>query len=219
MRHAYISPHVDLRESFRLATAWAGNDVTVIGASTRDIEASPWLAESGLPIGTTSNRHSRFTARARTGKVIAWCLNLDEILDLERNSRLGGLVVVQGHASHAPWITAHDAKLLGGEPVPQVTEASPAIKAMVTGISQLAVLNQGLIDPRERSTAVQALSYMRSHGHQLIPQQLTVEAIRQEWPGTSPLDLADLAKQLNAGKQLRYEKRLSSTVLAEWAAF
>ena len=51
--------------------------------------------------------------------------------------------------------------------------------------------------------AVQALTYMRDHGHTLVPDQLAVEAIRHGWPGTSPLELADLAKQLNAGKRLR----------------
>ena len=75
---------------------------------------------------------------------------------------------------------------------------------MVGGISLLPVLSQGLVDSRERSMAVQALTYMRDHGHALVPEQLAVEAIRNEWPGTSPLELADLAKQLNAGRRLRY---------------
>lgn len=220
MRRAYISPHVDLRESFRLAKAWAGSEskVTIVGPSTSAIEASPWLEQTGLPIGMTSNRHSRYTAHARTGTIIAWCLNLHEILDLERRSELGGLVAVRAHYNHAPWITAHDAELLGGEPVPRVPEASAGIKAMVDGISLLPVTNQGLVDSRERSMAVQALTYMRDHGHTLIPDQLAVEAIRHGWPGTSSLELADLAKQLNAGKRLRYEQRLNTSVLAEWAS-
>ncbi|MGH3518343.1 MAG: hypothetical protein ACRDQ7_13170 [Haloechinothrix sp.] len=143
---------------------------------------------------------------------------MDEILNLERHSELGGLVAVRGHKNHAPWITAHNAELLGGELVLQVPEASAAIKAMVAGISLLPVLNQGLIDSRERSMAVQALTYMRDRGHKLIPDQLVVEAIRLAWPGTSPLALADLAKQRNAGKRLRFENRINPTVLAEWAA-
>jgi len=99
-----------------------------------------------------------------------------------------------------------------------VPEASPAIKAMVDGISLLPVLNQGLIDSRERSMAVQALTYLRNHGHTLVPEQLAVEAIRRGWPGTSPLELANLAKQLNAGKRLRYGQRLNTSVLEEWAS-
>lgn len=220
MRRAYISPHVDLRKSFHLAKAWAGSEsrVTIVGPSTSAVEASPWLAQTGLPIGTTSNRHSRYTARARTGIAIAWCLHLDEILDLEQRSAIDGLVAVRGHNDHAPWITAHGAEFLGGEPVLSVPEASAAIKAMVDGISLPAVLNQGLIDSRERSMAVQALTYMRDHGHTLVPEQLAVEAIRHGWPGTSPLKLADLAKQLNAGKRLRYGQRLNTSVLKEWAS-
>ena len=220
MRRAYISPHVDLRESFRLAKAWAGSEssTTIVGPSTSAIEASPWLEQTGLPIGTTGNRRSRHTAQARSGTIIAWCLHLDEILDLERRSELDGLVAVRAHQNHAPWITAHDTELLGGESVPRVPEASSSIKAMVEGISQLAVINQGLVDSRERSMAVQALTYMRNHGHTLIPDRLAVEAIRRGWPGTSPLELADLAMQLNAGKHLHYKERLNASVLAEWAS-
>jgi hypothetical protein len=58
---------------------------------------------------------------------------------------------------------------------------------------------------------------MRDHGHRLVPAQLVVEAIRQEWPGTSPLELAELAKQLDAGKRLRYDRRLNPAAMAEWA--
>jgi hypothetical protein len=217
MRRAYIDPHVDLQESFRLAKTWAGDEskITIVGPSTSAIEASPWLAKTGLPIGTTSNRHSRYTARPRAGIVIAWCLNLNEILDLEHHADLDGLALVRGYKQHAPWITAHAAEFLGGEPVPPISEATDAIKAMVKGISLLPVINQGLTDSRERSMAVQALTYMRDRGHEFIPEQLIVEAIRHEWPGTSPLDFAELAKQLNAGKRLRFEKRLSTAALEE----
>ena len=219
MRRAYVSPHVNLKVSYGLARAWAGSKskITIVGPSTGALEASPWLAQTGLPMGTTSNRHSRYAALARSGILIAWCLNLDDILNVERRSELGGLVLVRGHENHSPWITAHEAEILGGEPVPRVPEASPAIKAMVDGISLLAVLNQGLIDSRERSVAVQALTFMRRHGHALIPNELAVEAIRHGWPGTSPLELAELARQINAGKRLRYRERLNTSVLAEWA--
>jgi hypothetical protein len=37
-------------------------------------------------------------------------------------------------------------------------------------------------------------------GHQLEPLQLVTEAIRNDWPRESPLELADLARQMTAGK-------------------
>jgi hypothetical protein len=45
MRRAYISPHVDLRESLRLAKAWAGSEskITIVGPSTRRV--SPDLGQ------------------------------------------------------------------------------------------------------------------------------------------------------------------------------
>lgn len=218
MRRAYVEAHADLPESFDLARAWAGRDsmVTIVGPSTSDVDASPYLAKAGLPIGTTSNRHSKYTARPRSGTVIAWCLHLDEILDLERYADLDGLVAVRAHNSHAPWTTAHDAECLGGKQVASVPEPTDAIKAMVTGLSVMPVLNQGLIDSRERSMAVQALTYMRRRGHKLIPEQLIAEAIRQKWPGSSSLEFGDLAKQLNAGKRFRFQDRVNLEAMAEW---
>ncbi len=80
----------------------------------------------------------------------------------------------------------------------------------------VAVLNQGLIDSRERSAAVHALTYLRDHGHRLDPDQLATEALRREWPRQSPLELARIARDLNAGKKLRFQQRLRPEVLAEW---
>lgn len=220
MRRSYVESHVGLPESFRLAMKWAGTGapVTVLAPSTRAVEESPSLAKSGLPIGTTGNRHSRYTARPRSGTVIGWCLNLEEILELEQDAELDALVIVQCHNAHAPWITAHNAELLGGERITPVPEGSPAIKAMVEGISGIAVVNQGLVDSRERSAAAQALTFLRDRGHKLIPEQLVVEAIRRGWAGRSPLDLADLAKQLNAGKSLRFQQRINPKMLDEWSS-
>lgn len=220
MRRAYIDPHVDLPESFHLARRWAGGPgkVTIIGPSTRAIEASPYLISSRLPIGIVGNRRSRFTARPQTGTVIAWCLSLDEILDLEGRYDLDGLVLVRGYNPHAPWITAHDVDFLGGEAVAPIPEASAAIKLMIKDISLLPIRNQGLVDSRERSTAVQALTFMRDHGHQLVPEQLAVEALRNDWPRTSPLELADMARQLNAGKRLRVKERLNPAFMARWTS-
>lgn len=93
-----------------------------------------------------------------------------------------------------------------------------AIKAMVEGISLLSVLNQGLSDSRERAMAAQALTFMHTRGHKLVPAELVVEAIRNEWPRQSPLELADLARSINQGKRLRFQKRLRPDVLVEWAS-
>jgi len=218
MRRAYVEAQMPLREAFVVARKWAdGGAVTLMVSSTREVDAQPWLESSGVAIGTTSNRHSRFSAHPH-GAVIGWCLGLDEVLDLESESSVTGVVVVRAHASHAPWITAHDVERLGGRGIAPVPESSGAIKAMVEGISLLPVINQGLIDSRERSMAVQALSFMRERGHTLDPKGLVVEAIRQGWPGSTPLEFADLARDLNEGKRLRFENRLDIRALERWAS-
>jgi len=217
MRRSYIETHCSLIDSFKLAQRWAGGAPTSLMApSTSAVDVSPWLEGAGVPIGTVGNRRSRFNARPR-GIVIAWCLHLNEILDLESQSDIDGVVLVRAGSQHAPWITACHVDHLGGESVPAVEEASSAIKATVEGLSMVAVLNQGLIDSRERSAAVQALTYLREHGHRLDPDQLTSEALRREWPRQSPLELARIARDLNAGKRLKFQQRLRPEVLAEWA--
>jgi hypothetical protein len=217
MRRAYIEAHSPLPESFKLARRWAGPHVSIIAPSTSAIEASEWLPQVSLPLGVTSNRRSRYTARP-VGTVIAWCLDLAEILDIEAGHEVDGVVSVRAFDEHRPWVTAHQAEHLGGHELQPTSEASAAIKATVEGITMLPVLNQGLIDSRERSTAVHALTYLRQHGHTLNPSQLVVEAIRNEWPRRSSLELARIATDLNAGKRLRYQPRLSVERLAQWAA-
>ena len=97
MRRSYIDNHCSLIDSFKLAQRWAGGAPTSLTASsTSAVEASPWLEGAGVPIGTVGNRRSRFSARPR-GIIIAWCLHLDELLDLEGHNGLftvGGVAVV-----------------------------------------------------------------------------------------------------------------------------
>lgn len=167
--------------------------------STSAVEASPWLESTDVPIGTVGNRRSRFNERPR-GIVIAWCLHLDELLDVEGQNGIDGIALVRSDSRHAPWITACRVDRLGGEAVPAVEEASPAIKAAIEGLSVVAVLNQGQIDSRERSAAVQTLAYLSDHGHRLNPDQLATEALRREWPRQSPLELGRIEQDLNAAK-------------------
>ena len=141
MCRAYIEAHVPLNEALAAARKWAdGEALTLIAPSTRAVEAQPWLDSAGVAIGTTSIRHSRFSARPH-GTVIGWCLNLKEVLEVESRSSVIGIVAVQAQASHAPWITAHDVERLAGSDIARVAEASKAIKAMVEGIGTVALLD------------------------------------------------------------------------------
>lgn len=217
MRRSYTETHCSLTDSFKLAQRWAGDVPTsLIAPSTSAVEASPWLERTGVQIGTVGNRRSRFNGRPR-GTVIAWCLHLDEVLDIEGQNGIDGIVLVRADSRHAPWITARHVDRLGGEAVPAVDEASTAIKAAVQGLSMVAVLNQGLIDSRERSAVVQTLTYLRDHGHKLDPGQLSTEALRREWPGQSPLEIGRIAQDLNVGKRLKFQQRIRPEILAEWA--
>ncbi|WP_019872978.1 hypothetical protein [Sporichthya polymorpha] len=215
MRRAFIAANVRLDESFSIAADWAAHALTVIAPSTSAVEAERWLENAGVPIGVSSRKHSRFTARPQ-GTVIAWCLSLKDLLELECKRGVEEVVLVRGHDEHAPWITAHGVECLAGSPVAAVPEASAAIKTMVEGVTTLAVQNQGLVDQRERAGVAEALTYFRQRGHTFDPAQLVVEAIRQGWPGSDALEIAELATSVNAGKQLRFEQRFRPEVIAEW---
>lgn len=216
MRRAYyggpISTWADLQASCRTV----GVVDCIIAPSTGAIESSDWVRRSGVPLGVAGNRRSRFTARPH-GLTVAFGLNLGEILDIEQGNDLSALVAVRPPSSLRPWVTAHDALHLGGEIFDPVVEPPPSVRALVDGLTRMAVANQGLVDRRERWEVIQALTYFRHRGIPLDPTQLASEAIRNGWPDRSPIELADLARNINAGKQLRYRERLSPEAIAEWA--
>lgn len=72
----------------------------------------------GARLGVVGHGHSRFTARP-AGLVIAWCLLLEEILELEHRNPLTGIIAVRASTDLRPWVTAHDAKHLEARPQDQ----------------------------------------------------------------------------------------------------
>lgn len=223
MRRAYIESTIPLPEAVGIALGWARKPITIHVPNTGAVEANPWLTRLGVPI-TSSSAKSRFQGTPR-GTVLGFCLPIADILEVERVAGLDGLVAVRAYdpgnligsvPSHAQWITAFDVEHLGGEVITRTPEASPPLKAAVQALTGIAVANQGLLDSRERSEAVQALGYLRARGVVLEPDGLMVEALRNGWGGTGPEDLRAIAVDLNKGKKLRSEKRLSPETLERW---
>jgi hypothetical protein len=182
------------------------------------------MEDLGVPI-TCASRRSRLYGLA-WGTVVCAFLNLSEVLEVERSKDVTDIVVVPAHgrlihipatSGHAPWITAFDAECLGGDEIERIPEVSAPLKATVEGLSLLPVLNQGLIDRRERSAAVQALTFLRGRGVILEPDGLMVEALRNGWGSTGPEDLRQIAIDLNKGKKLQFTTRIRPERLEEWA--
>lgn len=223
MRRAYIEASVPLRQAVRTAVEWAGSPGSIHVPDTASVNDNLWLTKLGIPI-TSPSAKSRFQGRPR-GIVIGFCLNPSENLGLEQSGDVQGIVAVRAYgpfshsqsvASFSPWITAFDVEHLGGNQINPTPEASAPIKAAVEGLTFIAVENQGLLDRRERSAAVQALTYLRDRGIRLEPDALMVEALRNKWGGNGPEELRGIALDLNAGKQLRYQKRLSDDAIEAW---
>lgn len=224
MRRAYVESHQPFSEALRLALRWAGNTATIHAPDTGSIKENR-LDQLGVPLTCASPR-SKFHGRPQ-GTVVGTFLNLNEVLEVERTPGVDGLVVVQAHgpsrfpgiSHHGPWVTAFGAEHLGGQEIPAIAAAAPALRAAIRGLTDVTVGNQGLLDSRERSEVIHALTFLRSRGFALDPDALMVEALRNGWGGTGAEDLHQIAIDLNKGKRLRFDKgRLRPERLEEWAA-
>lgn len=225
MRRAYVEASVPVEEAFELALEWAGEDAAIRVGDTGTVSDNPWLEKLGLPITSGSGR-TRFRGSPR-GTVIAAFLNLGEVLELERSAQVEGIVVVSASgklewlptvSGHAPWITAFNVECLGGDEILPIQEASEPVKAAVKGLTRTAIPNQGLASSLERAEIVQTLTYYRGLGIEFDPDALMVEALRNRWGATGPEDLREIAIELNKGKNLKFEKRISPQALRKWAA-
>jgi len=224
MRRAYVESHEPFPRALALALRWAGDSATIHAPDTRSIEENR-LHELGIRVTSPSSK-SRFYGRPE-GTVVATFLNLSEVLEVERRGGIEGLVVVYangpsrfpGVPHHGPWVTAFNPEHLGGREIAPIASAPAALRAAIRDLTGLAVGNQGLIDKRERSEVIHALTFLRSRGFELDPDALMVEALRNEWGGTGPEELRQIALDLNKGKQLQFDKRrLRPERLDEWAA-
>lgn len=224
MQRAYIESHVPFDQAIQAALQWAGDSATIHAPDTASVDVND-LEEIGVPITVASTR-SRLHGSPR-GTVIGAFLNLKEVLAIERSRGVDGLVVIQAHgpvryvpnvASHAPWVTAYEVERIAGEEIAHTPEAAPPIKAAIQGLTGIAVANQGLIDRRERSEAIHALTYLRDRGIALVPDAIMVEALRNNWGGTGPEEVHEIAVALRSGKTLRYDAhRLRPERLEAWA--
>ncbi|GAA3510432.1 hypothetical protein [Georgenia daeguensis] len=224
MRRAYIEAHVDLERSLALAVKWAGRRASLHVPSTRSVHAFPLLAQLGLSI-TSPSAKSKYYGPPR-GMVIAWCLGVEHMINIEQSHAIDGVVVVRAHgaiefaegaANHAPWVTAYDVERLAGEVIRHVPEAPAPVKAAMKGTTGLAVPNQGLIDNRDRAPVVHALTHLRDHGVRLDPDEVMVEALRNGWGGDGPVEVREIVRDLNRGRRLRYDTdRILPERLQEW---
>lgn len=224
MRRAYVESHEPFPNALHLALKWAGDSATIHAPDTRSVEENH-LDQLGIPV-TSSSPKSRFHGPPH-GTVVGTFLNLAEVLEVERGRDVDGLVVVQAHgpsrfpgvAHHGPWVTAFGAEHLGGHEIAPTPAAPPALRAAIRGLTGIAVHNQGLVDNRERSEVIHALTFLRDRGFDLDPDALMVEALRNDWGGKGAEELRQIALDLNKGKQLRFDsRRLRPERLEEWAA-
>lgn len=224
MRRAYVESHLPFPEALRLAFHWAGESATIHAPDTASIDEND-LESLGVPV-TCASRRSRLYDAAH-GTVIGTFLNLSEVLEVERSTRVDGLVVLPAHGPfrfpmttghHGPWITAFGAEHLGGQEIPATAPAPASLRAAVSDLTGMAVSNQGLLDKRERSEAIHALTFLRGRGVALDPDALMVEALRNGWGRTGPEVLRQIAIDLNDGKRLQFDRRrLSPARLQQWA--
>lgn len=113
VRRAYIESHVPLREAVNLAKVWAGQNAVIHAPDTGAVDANEWLTRLGLRITAVSTK-SRFHGSPR-GSVIAFCLNVSEVLEVERTAGVESIAVVRAHGpiAHSPTVASHAANRRG----------------------------------------------------------------------------------------------------------
>ena len=207
MRRAYVESSEPFDRALNLALQWAGGDATIHAPSTAIVDENE-LEQLGYAVTSPSSK-SRFYARPHG--VVGTFLNLAETLEVERRGGVDGLVVVGAHgpsgfpgvSHHGPWVTAFSPAHLGGQVIAPIATAPAALRAAVRGLTGIAVRNQGLLDQRERSRAVQAMRFLLQHGFPLDSDALMVEALLNEWGGSGPEQLHGIAVALNNGTKLK----------------
>jgi hypothetical protein len=93
MRRAYIEAHVPLPQAVQTALDWAARNATIHVPNTSSVRENKWIEGLGIPI-TSSSSKSRLHGSPR-GTVIGFCLNLSEVIEIERSAGVEGIVAVR----------------------------------------------------------------------------------------------------------------------------
>jgi hypothetical protein len=103
------------------------------------------------------------------------------------------------------WVQARGAlDLLGNQPAP----TSPVIADLVVAAAMRSLTNRvnlssGLVHPRDKAAAVQALQILKRNGHRFDPHELQVWAMANGWDGRGARQLSEFATGVLAGKAYR----------------
>lgn len=69
------------------------------------------------------------------------------------------------------------------------------------------MINQGLLDRRERDGVIEALQFLRRHRVPLDPDAVMVEALQNRWGSDRPEVLRELTLQISEGASLSIRHR------------
>jgi hypothetical protein len=209
---AYLGEFPTHEEKSGPALEWASDaarryacGITAVAPTRSHFQNGPVL--SRLPsriVQETSKTLGRFPRLAPV-TIAFWPVSQDlERLDAVRG--LKALVVVPWLEDDvATWIQARCALDLLGQrstpPTPGI--ADPVVGAAMRSLTSRVNLSSGLVHPRDKAAAVQALQILKRNGHRYAPQELQAWAMANGWDGRGARQLSEYAAGVLAGKAYR----------------
>jgi len=209
---AYLAEFPTFEEKSGPAIKWAseaagrhGCGITVVAPTRSHFQNGPVLSRLPSAISQeTSKTLGRFP-RVQPVTLAFWPLSQDlERLDDARG--LKALVVVPWlEEDVATWIQARGAIDLLGKRATAATPgiADPVVGAAMRSLTNRVNLSSGLVHPRDKAAAVQALQVLKRNGHRYEPQELQTWAMANGWDGRGARQLSEYAAGVLAGKAYR----------------
>ena len=209
------------------AVTWArdavkrhGGSLTIVVPQMGDLRSNEALQRIPKSIDTTSFKNMGSGGRTN-GNVVILCWPTDDILrKIDGAGRLDALCVLPWiEAEIETWRASRSAvDLLGVIPDPPVpTIGDPVVLAALRSVTAGVNLSSGLTHPLDKPKAVWAFKDLRAAGHTWDAQEIEAWAAANGWPARHASELAQVARDIAAGKQLRAGKRpWRSDVIAIW---
>jgi hypothetical protein len=230
-------PIEDLKRSIEWCHARADGNLRAIGiqvGSRFDLKDEP-LLEALARRGATVYPDARGkVGRLPTGPVLAYRPLPQTLWQIEEHRGPSAIAAVgitgPSHfretflstttAGAQPWVSAYNPKHLGG---PEIEAKSPVVSDPVIWEALRTFTNMinsstGLSHSSDRSSVTEGLTKLKAAGHYLCPDDFLAGALRLNWKGSAAVELRELAREINAGKQKRFRKMLRADIVEVWRA-
>lgn len=209
---AYVAYPVRLEDGVITALEWAlaraHNDLRQINLTVPLVAVlndTPVLQEMQRAGVNVVRERRRGPSGVIEGPIIVYAPDLESLAEVEEAKRSTAIVAVGAHDGQRPWVSAFRPEYLAGaviEPKEPIVGDPVVWQAMLTFTNSINS-STGLAHSSDRSRVIDGLMKLRRSGHRFDPNDLVAAALRLNWRGSAAIELRDLAREINAGKNKR----------------